>query len=53
MPLPFKLILKLDGARPMSKIFSCFRPIITAPDIAFVLERQTPPGGSFLIVPGE
>jgi hypothetical protein len=31
-PLAFKYYLKLEGARPMSKIFSCCRPIVTAPD---------------------
>jgi hypothetical protein len=28
--LAFKYYLKLEGARPMSKIFSCCRPIVTA-----------------------
>jgi hypothetical protein len=29
-PLAFKYYLKLEGARPMSKTFSCCRPIVTA-----------------------
>jgi hypothetical protein len=49
-PLAFKYYLKLEGARPMSKIFSCCRPIVTAAGYCDFLEKQTPPGGIFLFV---